>query len=360
LKRVLAAAACLLAAAGCLDPPVTESVEIRFGESEIEVLSLVRLNRGEYDSGPAAERIDRWARRILDRTDESTRRIEALEPREDEEIVRREKGAVFQAERKARIDDASTLQRLFLGSSVSTHYAADPDGRWKEFTLTVPDGGTARTPEERRALRELEAWAADATRFVRAEHALYAHLASNPGRAVPCLETANGGGDGSDLSADELALASEVSEARDGVLAALQATADREDTLDERIQRVFDPFPTELSVVVTGTVTEREGFVDGPDGGLAVPRRGAWAAFRSIEGRWVAPDLLVETWREKDGGKVDLATFAPRIRAVSKTPPTDAEVFDAFRKALRPVTTFRVRWEPEPEPPPPPPEPPAE
>ena len=40
MRRVLAAAVGLLGAAACLDPPVTESVEIRFGASEIEVISL--------------------------------------------------------------------------------------------------------------------------------------------------------------------------------------------------------------------------------------------------------------------------------------------------------------------------------
>ena len=360
MRRPLAVATCLVAAAACLDPPVTESVEIRFGDEEVRVTSLVRLNRGDYDSGPAAERIDRWARQILDRTDASTRRIEALEPRGDDETVRREKGAVVEAERIARIDDPSLLQRLFSGSPVSAHYAEDPDGAWREFTLTVPEGGTARTPDERRGLRELEAWATEVTRFVRAEHALYGYLLANPSRAVPCLERANGSGEGNDLTADERALASAMSEAREGVLAALQVPADREDTLDERIQRLFDPFPTELSVVVAGRVLEREGFVDGPDAALAVPRLGAWAAFRSIEGRWVAPDLLVESWRARDGGELDLETFAPRIRVVSKSPPTDAEVVAAFRTALRPETTFRVRWEPGPTPAPPQPAPPAE
>ena len=232
MRRVLAVAACLLAAAACLDPPVTESVEIRFGDSGIEVISLVRLNRGEYEKGPAAERIDRWARTILDRTDASTRRIEALEPSEDEEVVHREHGEVLQAERKARVGSASDLQRLFLGSSVATSYAEDPDGRWREFALSVPGEGAARTAEERRALREMEAWAVQVTRFVRAEHALYAYLASHASRAVACLAVANGEDEGSGLSADELELASAVSSAREDVLAALQAPEDREDTLD--------------------------------------------------------------------------------------------------------------------------------
>jgi hypothetical protein len=337
-----------------------ESVEIRFGAVGVEVVSRVQLNRGEYENGPAAERIVRWERQILDRTDASTRRIESLEPDDDEEIVRREKGAVFQAERTARIADPAQLGRLFAGSAVSARYAEDPRGRWREFSLAVPEGGEARTPEERRVLRELETWAGAVARLLRAEHALYAYLASNPSRAVPCLARAADEGEDSDLVGDEVALASAVADATGEVLAALQAPQDREDTLDERIQRVFDPFPTELSVVVPGRVVEREGFADGPDGALAVTRLGAWAAFRSIEGRWVAPDLVVEQWRQKDGRKLDLEAFAPRIRVVSKTPPTDAEVFDAFRRALRPVTVYRVRWEPESPATPPQPEPPAE
>lgn len=360
MRRLLAVAACCLSAGACLDPPVSESVEIRFGADGAEVVSRVRLNRGDYESGPAAERIVRWERGILDRTDASTRRIESLEPHEDEEVVRREQGAVVLAERRARIADPSQLGRLFAGSAVSAHYAEDPRGRWREFSLSVPAGGEARTPEERRALRELETWAGAAARLVRAEHALYAYLASNPSRAVPCLARAAEEGDDAELGTDEGALASAVADATGEVLEALQAPQDREDTLDERIQRVFDPFPTELSVVVPGRVVEREGFADGPDGAMVVPRLGAWAAFRSIEGRWVAPDLVVERWRRRDGTKLDLETFARGIRVVSKTPPTDAEVADAFRRALRSEPAFRVRWEREAPATPPQPEPPRE
>lgn len=360
MRRVAVASALALATAACLEPPVAESIEIRLGSRETVVVSHVRLNRGDYEHGPAADRIARWERAIVDRTDASTRRIEALEPADDEEIVRRENGAVVEAERTARLSDLSTLDRLFHGSAVRARHDEDPQGRFRELTLTAPEAGAAHTQEERRTLRELEAWSGAVTALVRAEHALYTFLVANPSRAVPCLTRALGEGDDAALDASELALARAVADAHEGVLAALEVPPDREDTLDERVRRVFDPFPTELSVRVEGQVLEREGFVDAPDGAFAVPRRGAWNAFVSIEGRWVTPDLVLEAWREKEGTKLDPESVATRIRVVSKTPPTDAEVYGALREALRSGTTFRVRWAPASRATPPQPERPAE
>ena len=54
---------------------------------------------------------------------------------------------------------------------------------------------------------------------------------------------------------------------------------------------MFDPFPARLTITVDGQVLESQGF-------LAEPRFferanvDAWNALKSLEGRWISPDLV--------------------------------------------------------------------
>lgn len=344
--RVALLIAPLLPCAKCVESPVEESLEVRFlANGSAEVVARVELHRPDDAGREVADRLDRWARDLEDRRDPWSRRVVDAAPQSDEENVERVEGRVVAVTRTAHFDDREALDRLFRDTAVTTAYRErDGTATWELH----PSAGTAVTvAERRRTTREVEAWAAKAARYLRAEHALWRHLDANPDAAPACFaaidaESADG------LEPLEASLVTEAIDSMREVWGAIFVEEGKEDTLEERTNRAFDPFPARLLVRVDGEILEREGFVDGPDGALSAPRTGVWESFLGLEGRWVEPDLALAMWRDAQDERGlrygSAERFAALPRRISSTAPTEGEVTEAILAALRPAPVYRVLW----------------
>ena len=116
-------------------------------------------------------------------------------------------------------------------------------------------------------------------------------------------------------------------------------------SLNELTRLVYDPFPAHLSITVAGAVLSSEGLIRKGDG-FERPSVDAWRALMSLEGRWVAPDLVTAAVapasenRQPDPDPSVIATL-PRHYF---SPPSSAEVESALLAALVPEDVHSIRW----------------
>lgn len=347
-----AAAIVLISATSCLEPPVTERLDIRFeGRDGAVVTTTVELTRGSGTKGRVVERLDQLERDLVDEADAWSRRLRALEPPRDVWTLERKDGRVVRATREVRLASRDSLIDLVPDAPLSIRY--DEREGWAEFSIVPGGGGPATYQERRRVQAEMDAWARRVVPYIEAVGELWRYLDARPERARPCLAALfdeGTAGEGS-LGDDEEALVDAVEETGGLVLEVFEIPAEEADSLDERVRRVYDPFPAPVVVTVPGTVLESEGFRVGAGGTYEIDALGLWNAFRSLEGQWIAPDPVVASWLHEQrggGGDFDLDGFAAKPRFVSAAPPP-GELVRSLERALRPQSIYRVLWDTAPD-----------
>jgi hypothetical protein len=345
--RIVLAAVVALASTGCLEPPISESVEIRMeaGGASVVTVGVALRDPVEYrDSANVQERIEAEGRSLEAGTDEWSGRLRAGDPVRTRSVVDRERGRLVRVTRHARFEESADLRAFFRDTGVGVTFTGGTT--WEELTLLPGRPGRPTSSQRDRVRRELDTWSASIASYLDASSKLYAYLDRRPERARACFANLLAKPSDDDaLEDEELRLTGDVDAAMAEVAAVLAATGDEPYTLDELSRMVYDPFPAPIRIVVPGAVLEREGFPGDADAPLRIPMASFWSAFERLEGRWLSPDIVLAAWRldaNDPGNEFDVGGFARQPRRSSA--PDAVEVRKAIEDQLRTAPVYRVRW----------------
>ena len=348
--RKIAVILIALPLAGCLEPPITESLGVRMLRDGASVVSIgvVLRDPSDYDRAPRIkQRLEAEAHAIESATDPWSVRLRAVEPERQRDVVDRERGGLRRVVRHAELRDPQDLREFFKDTGVDVAFASR-DG-WAELTLVPGHPMRATAAQRQRVDVELTAFSVNLAAYAAATKRLYDYLDANPGRARVCLgEVFSVKAEGEALTDLESKLVNGENEALGAMGAVLDPAAGEPYTLDELSRAVYDPFPAPILVTVPGEIVEREGFPGELASPLRIPVFSIWPAFERLEGRWFSPDPALLLWRDdlaKTGKPFDLEAFLamPRRAAIA---PTASEVKGAIENQLRPAPVYRVRYTP--------------
>ena len=335
---------------GCLEPPVSESLDVKMmhGGASVVSVGVVLRDPSDYDKSPRVQqRLESAARELEEGSDPWSKRLRGVEPDRERDIVDRDHGKLRRVVRHAALGGPADLREFLRDTGVGVAYA-DGDG-WAELTLTPGRSGRATSAQRQRLDVQLDEFTAGLTKYAAAMKELYDYLETNPDRARVCLgEILSVKTEGETLTNPESALVERVNDAISAIGVVLDPAPGEPYTIDEISRLVYDPFPAPMRVTVPGEIVEREGFPGELKSALEIPVFSIWSAFERLEGRWFSPDPALAMWRDdiaKTGKPFDLDAFLaiPRSSAVA---PTDDEVRAAIENQLRPGPVYRVRWTP--------------
>lgn len=349
-RRALLVAGCCLALAGCFEEPVREHLHLSLlGPGGVVVTVIQEVAEPELGrSNPTlARRMDEARRTIEDGSDSWGQRFAALQPLAEHRSIERVDGRLRRSVRSAAFasfdDGARLLEADGLGGSLEVA------GGTAELQL-FPTGGSRATAVQRQKVeRLLNTWSEALAAYLAATVELYRHLEGRPDRAVPCLAHVFGtrAEDAGPLTADEELLVGRVTETVERVAEALLIADGEAFSLNELSRLVYDPFPARLTLSVQGRVLGTAGLV-ATGGAFERPAIDAWNALRSLEGRWLAPDLvtaLAAPLPEERQPEPDPAAFAALPRYIG-SPPSPVEVESALLSELVAVPAIGLRWLP--------------
>lgn len=344
----------LLLLAGCFDPPVKESVRLRFfPNGAVGVTDTVELDLlKDGESNPALERRMADLRRdLLDGLDPWARRFESIEPVAERLSWEKRFGALASARRSVLIAEPDALRDLFGDTSVSVSYSIAEDGT-AELVL-VPGVPAQATRRQRKDMeRAVEEWSGHVAEYLAATGDLYAWLEDNPSRARACfrelfsemVEEA----EEEELSAEEQKKVQRVGDAMEKVFDVLLIPKGQDRSLDELSHLVYDPFPAPLSILLPGEPLEVEGFQesDEEEKVWTVDSPGLWTALRSMEERWIAPDPVMIYVAHRQDGDLDLDKLVEMTRRFAQPMPNNLEVRRAIEEKLKPASpVYRAVWQ---------------
>src|SRR5215207_2338619 len=294
-RRRLALACALLLLAGCFDPPVKESVRLRFfSNGAVAVTDTVELDLlKDGENNPALERrMSDLRRELLDGLDPWSRRFASAEPVAERLSWEKRFGVLATARRSGLIAEPEALRNLFGDTSVAVSYSIAEDGTAElALVLSVPAQATRRQRKDME--RAVEEWSGHVAEYLAATGDLYAWLEDNPGRVRPCfrelfselmvVEEAEEAEE--ELSAEEQKKVQRVGDAMEKVFDVLLIPKGQDRSLDELSHLVYDPFPAPLSIQLPGEPSEVEGFEKSGDEEKiwTVDSPGLWTALRSME-----------------------------------------------------------------------------
>jgi hypothetical protein len=357
-RRRLALAFSLLLLAGCFDPPIKESVRLRFflngAVAVTDTVELDLLKDGE--NNPAlARRMSDLRRELLDGLDPWARRFASIEPVAERLSWEKRFGVLATARRSALIAEPEALRNLFGDTSVAVSYSIAEDGT-AELTL-VPSVPAQATRRQRKDMeRAVDEWSGQVAEYLAATGDLYAWLEDNPGRVRPCFrelfselvvveETEEAE---EELSAEEQKRVQRVGNAMEKVFDVLLIPKGQDRSLDELSHLVYDPFPAPLSILLPGEALEVEGFQKSGDEEKVwtVDSPGLWTALRSMEERWIAPDPVMIYVAHRKDGELDLDELVEMPRRSVQDLPNSLEVRRAIEEKLKPASAlYRAVWQ---------------
>ncbi len=362
----LALAAGLLVLTACFDPPVRESVRLRFLPNGMTVVSssvdfdpLV-----ESDSNTAlTRRLTDLRRDLLDGLDPWTRRFESASPAAERFSWEKRLGIVSGARRSVLLDEPGKLASLFGDTSISVSYEVRPEEGIAEFAI-VPGVPSMATRKQRKDVETaLDEWSAAVSRYLEATADLYGWLEDNPSRAEACFAELLGDAldegslppEGSaELSPEEKARVDKVEDAMGEVLGVLMILQGEDRSFDELSHLVYDPFPAPLAIQLPSEPLELEGFAPSlsQDRTWTVDSPGFWTALLSLEDRWVSPDpvLIYADHEGANARKIDLSALMDAPRRVMGPLPNSLEVRRAIEERLKPAASmYRVAFQVDPK-----------
>jgi hypothetical protein len=362
-SRILVLAAGLLCLASCFDPPVRESVRLRFlTDGLVTVTSAVELDPlARSENNPALERrLSDLRHDLLEGLDPWAQRFGAAEPAGERFSWEKRLGLLYGARRSVLLDEPGKLRNVFADTALAVTYEVREDGT-AELTI-VPGPPSQATRKQRKDLeRVLDEWSADVAEYLAATADLYDWLEDNPSRAEACLLElfgdvlskeslpAEGEAEPEKLSAEEQKRVDRVQEAMGEVLDVLLIPKGQDRSLDELSHLVYDPFPAPLSIQLPGEPLEVEGFepAKSEDRVWTVDTPGLWAALRSLEERWVAPDPVMVYVEHKgpNAEGLDLSALLDAPRRVNRPLPNSLEIRKAIEERLKPAAAvYRAAW----------------
>jgi len=355
---VLLALAFLLGA--CFEPPVDESVQLRFlANGAVVVTSTVTLlnKTEEGDNAALSRRLDGIRQSLVEGSDAWSRRFAGVQPALEKSSWEKSFGVLTKGVHSAVLTEPKDLAALFGDTSLNVSYEIKEGVA--EMVIAPGPAGAATSRQRQQVERTLDAWTANVARYLAEGVDLYRYLDERPNRARACLGA---------LFADQLSdadkkklpsLSDTEKEHVDRLQAAMQEVwsilnvPEGEDhTPDELSHLVYDPFPGRLTVRLPAAPVEApEGFTVGKDNTLTAEGPGLWQALRSLEGHWLTPDpvlISMEHLRRSPDAPFDLSALLRQPRRTEK-PPDAREVRLAIEERLRPAPVYRVLWKVEPD-----------
>jgi hypothetical protein len=356
--RRLALALALLLLAGCFDPPVKESVRLRFfTNGAVAVTNTVELDLlKDGEDNPALERrMADLRRELLDGLDPWARRFEDIEPVAERLSWEKRFGTLASARRSVLIAEPDALRDLFGDTSVSASYSIAEDGTAE--LILVPGVPAQATRRQRKDMeRAVEEWSGQVAEYLAATGDLYAWLDDNPSRVRACFHelfkemvTVEEAEEAElKLSAEEQKRVQRVGDAMEKVFDVLLIPKGQERSLDELSHLVYDPFPAPLSIQLPEEALEVEGFQksDEEEKVWTVDSPGLWTALRSLEEHWIAPDPVMIYVAHRDDGELDLDKLVEMPRRFIQPLPNSLEVRRSIEEKLKPASPiYRAVWQ---------------
>ena len=355
MKRRLALACGLLLLAGCFDPPVKESVRLRFfPNGAVAVTNTVELDLlKDGVSNPALERrMSELRRDLLDGVDPWARRFDSVKPVAERLSWEKRLGALATARRSALLAEPRELGDLFADTALSVTYEVSEDGVAE--LVVVPGVPSQATRRQRKELEgALEGWSEAIAEYLAATAELYRWLDDNPDRAAACFQALlgdaieEGSGDAEALSAREQQMVKKVEEAMEAVLYVLVIPDGADRSPDELSHLVYDPFPAPLTIQLPSDPVEVEGFEasGSEDRVWAADSPGLWTALRSLEERWIAPDPVLLYAAHRESSDLDLEALVETPRQILEPMPDSLEVRRVIEERLKPASAlYRAVW----------------
>ena len=350
LRAVITAVSISVLLTGCLEPPITERLDIRMlseGGSVVSVRVSVRKPSDFDDRPKVRQRIESEIRALEEGTDPWAERLAAASPTRERDVRDLAEGRLFRLTRHGQLEGPDDLRAFLRDTGVDAAYAKGDD--WEELTLLPGRPGRPTLAQRERVRSELDSWSEKLAVYFSALADLYGYLDHHPDRARACLASIVAKvPDDESLSDEESDLSKAVEDAIGDCGSVLVAPPDEPYTIDELSRMVYDPFPAAIRIAVPGQVLEREGFPG--EGTLEIPEASLWSAFVRLEGRFASPDPAVIVWRHdtEGGDDIDLDALGAQRRHASR--PTAGEMRTAIENQLRTAPVYRVRWAPAAEP----------
>ncbi|MBZ0103225.1 MAG: hypothetical protein K8I65_13765 [Thermoanaerobaculia bacterium] len=336
---------------GCWDAPVRESIELDLAaDGSARVAFVVRLDPTSRWSTEGEEAVRRRLERVA----------RDLEAGDDARLVAferagclRQGGAwerfgedLVEFRRWMECEEAARAGELFVDSGAAFDLARFDDRM--ELTVTPLGGGPAARRERERTRAELEQWATALADYYRAVHRLAERARARPAVAADLWRIALDGAAGEpqqEVRGGDVLVAERVAKAIDAAVAVLRPAAGEEMSPDERARRVFDPLPARLSVALPGPALDVAGF-RAAGGRWAAPEASLVGALFELEGRWLAPEPLLEVIRRGRAGSeawIDVAPLLADPRRTEEAPETEA-IVEALLEGLERRATLRLAW----------------
>lgn len=350
----------LLGLAGCFEPPVLETLDLRFlRDGSFVMTSTVEVSEENQKTSPAlTRRLARVRQEVEEGSDPWGQRFASLEPAAERFAWEKQLGEVRRGTRAALATEPRGLRAFFGDTSLDVSYEVR-DGIAE---LAIVPGPAARATRVQRdeVERTLEAWSGHVAAYIKEAGDLWSYLDERPDRAHACLGTlfedllAEEVRKGLEpLTEDELERIGRLHETMEQVMAVLLIPEGEDHSPDELSHLVYDPFPARLTVRLPAPpLEEPEGFAAAPDGKtLVAVGPGLWEALRSLRGRWLAPDpvLLYVQRRERAQKKpLDLNALVAAPRRAEPAPSAE-EVQGEIEKRLAPASIYRVTFAVQPD-----------
>lgn len=349
-----------LTLASCFEPPVLETLDLRFlADGSAVVTSAVEISAPSEENNPAlARRLAQVRQELEEGSDAWGPRFAALEPVAERFGWEKRFGQIDRGTRSALAASPARLDAFFRDTSLDVSYEIR-DGV-AELTLTPAPPARASRRQREQVERTLGEWSGYVATYLEESADLWSYLDDRPDRDRATLgallaDLLDEGvrGDLPPLTDPERERIARVQRAMEEVLSVLAPQLGEDHSADELSHLVYDPFPARLTVRLPGLPLEApEGFASA-DGGrtLTAVGPGLWEALRSLEGRWLSPDPVL-LYVEKGGpGKkepLDLEAFLAQPRRAA-SPPDAAEVRQGIEERLRPAPLYRVLFAVDPE-----------
>jgi len=334
--RIALLALLCLPLTACFEEPIREHLHLSLRGDGPVVVTVVQEVTPSNDIGDNPELTDRLeeSRDTIDYSlDPWSQRFALLEPLAEHVSIERVDGELRRSIHSGVLSSFDEVLRMVEADGLTG-------------SLEVVDG---RQDTD----RLLSEWSAVLAVYFESVVALYAHLDEQPNRAVPCFahifDKHEGLGNTGPLEPVEENLVVRVKDAMEEVAFALMVPSGQAFSLNELTRLVYDPFPARLTIAVIGEVLGSEGLEAGADFFDRPPVDG-WNALKSLEGRWISPDLVtaaaapVSDDRQPDPDILVLASTPRRYFP----PPDAAEVESAIVAGLVPEEMLRLVWRPPP------------
>ena len=350
LLSILILAVLCLPLIGCFEDPVQEHVHLNLrnqGPAVVTIIQKIAPSDRAQQNEELADRLDEARYSVANGLDPWSRRLALESPLAERKTIETISGEARRVIQSAVFENFATAVRLLETDGLTGSIGSDRGTI--EIQLFPTGGSRATATQQQEAQRRLREWSTVLAEYFETTADLYLYLDDHPNRAALFFARIfeSFGGEDVDrlMDRDEEELVNRAISSLEMVADALLVPSDAAFSLNELTRLAYDPFPARLTVTVEGQVLESTGFIDG-GGFFERPSVDAWNALRSLEGRWISPDLVTAVMSPAPDDRQprpDAAVFATLARRWS-SPPSADEIEAALVTELRPEELLQLRW----------------